>query len=231
VRTVGQIGQRVLIVEDELKMANLLEQALLESGFEVSVATDGMQGLEKAKGHDLLVVDVMMPKLDGFEMVKRIRDQGNNVPVLFLTARDRVSDRVTGLDIGGDDYLPKPFKLDELLARVRALLRRTVHTRDVLEYDDLWLDRRSRKVRRGERWLYLSNTEFALLEALMSNAGRPVSKQILLRDVWDEADEREENLVEVHIHMLRNKLEVMGMPRVIQTVRGKGYVLQYRESV
>jgi DNA-binding response OmpR family regulator len=211
-------------------MSVLLEQALTESGFSVTVAENGREGLLKAKDQDLLVVDVMMPIMNGFEMVRRIREEGNLVPVIFLTSKDATSDRVKGLDLGGDDYLVKPFKLAELLARIRALLRRSVQQQDVITYGDLWMDRRARKVRRGERWLHLSNTEFSMLEVFMTRPGDTVSKETLLREVWNEDSFRDDNLVEVNIFLLRGKLEVMGMPRLIHTIRGKGYVLESRES-
>jgi two-component system, OmpR family, response regulator MprA len=224
------IPHRILVVEDERAMSQLLEQALEESGYAVSVAENGREGLKKAPEHDLLIVDVMMPVLNGFDMVRELRELGNKTPVLFLTAKDAVSDRVKGLDLGGDDYLMKPFKLEELLARVRALLRRSSIGQDTLEFADLWMDRRARKVRRGDRWLYLSNTEFSLLEQLLLHRGEPVSKQTLLREVWNDDSARDENVVEVYINYLRSKMEVLGMPRLVQTVRGKGYILEASEE-
>ncbi len=220
---------RVLVVEDEEEMAGLLEQALRESDFEVSLASNGREGLRLAASQDVLVVDVMMPFMNGFEMVRQLRSSGVRVPALFLTARDAVADRVRGLEIGGDDYLLKPFALDELIARIRALVRRARESHDVLEYADLWLDRRDRKVRRGEEWLFLSNTEFAVLEAFMLSPEIPLSKASLLRDVWHEGSGRDDNIVEVYVGYLRQKTEFMGRPRLLHTVRGTGYVLETRE--
>lgn len=224
------IPHRILVVEDEPAMLQLLEEALQESGYAVTTAENGREALKKVAGQDLLVVDVMMPLMNGFDMVRELRAQGNQAPVLFLTAKDATSAKVKGLDIGGDDYLVKPFKLDELLARIRALLRRSAATQDVLEFADLWIDRRSRKVRRGERWIYLSNTEFSLLEQLALRPGDAVSKQTLLKEVWNDDTFRDENVVEVYINYLRSKLEVLGMSRLVHTVRGKGYVLEARNE-
>jgi len=210
-------------------MSELLEQALQESGFDVSLASNGREGLRLAAECHLIVVDVMMPVMNGFEMVRQLRTSGVRVPVLFLTARDAVADRVRGLEMGGDDYLLKPFALSELIARVRALIRRAREAADVLEYADLWLDRRDRKVRRGEEWLYLSNTEFAVLEAFMLSPEVPLSKASLLRDVWHEDAVRDDNIVEVYVSYLRQKSEFMGRPRLLHTVRGIGYVLEARE--
>lgn len=211
-------------------MAGLLEQAFRESGFDVALAANGREGLLLAPGCDVLVVDVMMPVMNGFEMVRQLRGSGVREPVLFLTAKDAVSDRVKGLELGGDDYLLKPFALEELLARVRALLRRSREGQDVLEYADLWLDRRERKARRGEDWLFLSNTELAVLEAFMLSPETALSKATLLRDVWHDDAARDDNIVEVYVSYLRGKLELWGKPRLLHTVRGAGYILQNRED-
>lgn len=210
-------------------MAALLGQALGESGFDVVVAANGREGLRLAPDCDAIVADVMMPYMNGFEMVRQLRSSGLRVPVLFLTARDAVADRVRGFEIGGDDYLLKPFALDELVARIRALLRRTREGHDVLEYADLWLDRRDRKARRGEDWLFLSNTEFAVLEAFLLSPEVPLAKSSLLRDVWHEDSSRDDNIVEVYVSYLRQKTEFMGKARLLHTVRGTGYVLDARE--
>ena len=210
-------------------MSGLLAQALGESGFDVTRAEDGRAGLRLAPACDVAVVDVMMPFMNGFEMVRQLRTSGSRVPVLFLTARDAVADRVRGLELGGDDYLLKPFALDELVARLRALVRRAREAHDVLEYDDLWLDRRERKARRGTDWLFLSKTEFAVLEAFMLHPGTPLAKASLLRDVWHEDAARDDNIVEVYVSYLRQKTEFLGKPRLLHTVRGTGYVLEARE--
>ena len=181
-----------------------------------------------AADQDALIVDVMMPNMSGFQMVRDLREGGSTVPVLFLTAKDSVSDRVTGLDLGGDDYLVKPFKLDELFARVRALIRRAHTNSEVLTYADLWINLRTRKARRGQRWLYLSNTEFAILELFMRQPGTILSKENFLQEIWNDSDNRDNNVVEVFMRYLRIKLETMGDTRLIHTVRGRGYLLEAR---
>ena len=211
-------------------MCELLEQAFQEFGFDVATAPNGREGLRLAPKADVAIVDVMMPTMNGFEMVRQLRASGCRIPVLFLTARDAVPDRVKGFEIGGDDYLLKPFALDELVARVRALLRRARAANDVLEYADLWLDRRERKARRGEDWLFLSNTEFAVLEAFLLAPKVPLSKASLLRDVWHDDPSRDDNIVEVYVSYVRSKTEFKGKPRLLHTVRGTGYVLETRES-
>lgn len=216
---------KVLVVEDEPAMSTLLAQVLRESGFEVTVAGNGRDGLKEAPGQDLLIVDVMMPEMNGFQMVRQLRSSGRSVPVLFLTARDSPGDIVKGLDLGGDDYLVKPFRLVELLARVRALIRRSRDNRTELQFGDLWIDLNTRQVKRGDARIYLSNTEFALLELLARTPGQPVAKGTIMREVWNDTEERDDNLVEVYINYLRTKLEVGKLPRIIFTVRGKGYML------
>lgn len=207
-------------------MAGLLEQAFQESGLDVSLASNGREGLKMAPDYDVLVVDVMMPVMNGIEMVKQLRSAACRVPVLFLTAKDAVSDRVAGLDAGGDDYLLKPFALEELIARIRALLRRARESQDSLEYGDLWIDRRNRKARRGEEWLFLSNTEFSLLELFLLSPEVTLSKATILREVWHDAAPRDDNIVEVYVSYLRGKTEFMGKARLLHTVRGTGYVLR-----
>lgn len=221
---------KILVVEDEGEMRELLEAALRESGFDVETVANGRQGLRLAPGADLVILDVMMPFMNGFETTRQLRTAGVKTPILFLTARDAVADRVKGLEIGADDYMLKPFALEELVARCRALIRRARAAQDVLEYSDLWLDRRERKARRGEAWLFLSVTEFALLEAFMLSPEVPLSKGSLLRDVWLENEGRDDNIVEVYVGYLRQKLETMGRSRLLYTVRGTGYVLEMREA-
>ena len=166
----------------------------------------------------------MLPDIDGFDVLRKIRTQ-SKVPVLMLTARTGLEDRVTGLDAGADDYLPKPFMLEEFLARVRALLRRSVKDSSRLQYGDLVVDTGTRKVSRGTRPIYLSATEFALLEILLRSAEVPVSKQTILEKVWDDSGYRDPNVVEVYVSYLRHKLERSNMSRLIYTVRGQGYML------
>ncbi|MFZ4508144.1 MAG: response regulator transcription factor [Fimbriimonas sp.] len=228
--TIQEPQYKVVVVEDERAMSDLLEQALRESGFEVAVAANGEEGLALAPDCAVMIVDVMMPVMDGFEMVRQLRQGGNPVPVLFLTAKDGALDLVEGLDLGGDDYLVKPFRLVELLARLRALIRRSMAGQDVLQFGDLWLDRRSRQVRRGERWIYLSTTEFSLLEFFMLHPKTVLTKALILKEIWHEDSYRDDNIVEVYMNYLRSKLEMLNQSRLIHTLRGKGYVLEIREN-
>jgi two-component system OmpR family response regulator len=219
----------ILVVEDGKPMSELLSQALTESGYTVSVAQNGYEGLRRAAGHDLLIVDVMMPIMNGFDMVRKLRDSGNQAPVLFLTAKNGPQDLVRALNLGGDDFLSKPFRLDELLARIKALLRRSRQGTDVVQFGDLSMDLKNRRVKRGEHTIILSNTEFELLKILITQQGATVSKHQLLTQVWEDP-RRDDNVVEVYMNYLRAKLEAHDMPRLIQTVRGKGYVLESPHS-
>jgi len=216
----------ILVVEDEADVASFIVEALNQEGHKVELEENGRIALSKIlhKAFDLVVLDVSLPDLDGFEILNQMR-RTVKTPVLILTARRRVDDRVRGLEGGADDYLTKPFELAEFLARIRAVLRRSEMSRGVLEYSNLWLDPLSRNSKRGNRKLYLSNTEFALLELLFAHPGEPVSKRELLMKVWDNDETRDPNLVEVYIGYLRTKLEAGGEPRLIQTARGKGYFL------
>ncbi|MHB8636239.1 MAG: response regulator transcription factor [Fimbriimonadaceae bacterium] len=218
---------KILVVEDEADVASFVTQALRQQGYEVMLATDGLTGLEAMVSNelDLVVLDVALPGIDGFEVLRQAR-QKVKTPVLMLTARRRLVDRVEGLESGADDYLVKPFELQEFLARVKAIIRRSQVARGVVEVGDLWLDLMSRRAKRAGRTIYFSNTEFALIELLASRAGDTVSKKEILQKVWDEDDYRDPNLVEVYIGYLRNKLEQAGMPRMIHTVRGVGYRLE-----
>ena len=211
-------------------MARLLEQALQESGFSVSVANDGKRGLILAEEHDLVIADVMMPEMNGFEMIRQMRAACIKTPVLIITARGSVDDRVKGLDLGADDYLVKPFKLSELLARVRAILRRVRDADEIIQVGDLWVDTLHRKVKRGNANIYLSNTEYSLLVLLLRNVGNVVSKQMILRAIWDdESGCRDFNVVEVYVKYLRGKLEMRGRSRLVFTVRGVGYMISDRD--
>lgn len=209
-------------------MAELLEQALRESGFDVTLATNGRDGLRLAPDHDLVLLDVMMPSMNGFEVARELRQNAYRTPLLFLTARDSVRDRVKGLELG-DDYVLKPFALEELIARIRVLLRRARDSQDVLEYADLWLDRRSRQARRGSDWLHLSVTEFSVLEMFVQSPETTLPKSALIREIWHDDAKRDDNIVEVYVSALRSKMESMGRLRLIHTVRGAGYVLEARE--
>jgi two-component system, OmpR family, copper resistance phosphate regulon response regulator CusR len=218
----------ILVVEDEKEMADILRQVLEESGYKVTLAFHGPEGLNKLRNgeFDLVVLDVMLPGMDGFQVLKSARAEGILTPVLFLTAKDKVQDRVEGLDLGADDYVTKPFQLAELLARVRARVRRSDDTRMVMECEDLTIDIRTRQAQRGTKHLYLSSTEFTFLELLMRNAGTPVSKAQILEHVWHDDPTRDDNVVEVYMNYLRNKIERDGLPKLLHTVRGKGYMIQ-----
>jgi len=206
-------------------MAELLNQALSEQGYTCVVATNGVAGLKKASGCDLLLVDVLMPVMNGFSMVEKLREQGNRAPVIFITAKDSTKDIVRGLEVGGDDYLVKPFVLDVLIARVKAALRRSQDSNSVLTWNDFAVDRTRRVAYRADIELFLSATEFALLELFVINAGTILSKAAILERVWHDDGYRGENIVETYVTYLRRKTEAHGLARVIQTVRGRGYVL------
>lgn len=226
------VEARVLLAEDDRGVRESLERALRYEGFEVVTAADGRQTLDRARSEspDLLVLDVMMPELDGLEVSRRLRSGGSRLPILMLTARSEVSDRVAGLEAGADDYLVKPFALDELLARMRALLRRTGVTghSDVLRVADLELDPAARRVSRGGRPLELTKTEFDLLELLMFNAGVVLSRDVIYERVWGYDFATTSNSIDVYVGYLRRKTEAGGSSRLIHTVRGVGYVV--RES-
>ena len=218
---------RLLIVEDDHKVAGFLEKGLREEGYAVDVAHDGLDGESKAKVHDydLLVLDVMLPGQSGLNIVRGVRAAGSDVPVLLLTALDSEDDVVQGLDAGADDYLKKPFGLDELLARVRALLRRGGAVRDdALRFADVEIDRIRHTARRGEQALDLTPKEYQLLEYLLLHPARVVRRTELLEKVWDLQFDPMSNTVDVHVANLRKKLRAAGPP-LIQTVRGIGYVL------
>jgi two-component system, OmpR family, response regulator MprA len=205
-----------------------LRRALSFEGYEVRLATDGEEALQlmALEGVDAVVLDVLMPGLDGLEVCRRIRAAGESAPVLMLTARSLVSDRVEGLDAGADDYLVKPFAVQELLARIRALLRRTTGENEVLRFADLSLDVDSREVRRGERRIELTPTEFLLLELLLRHSRRVLTREVILERVWGYDAPTTSNSLEVYIGYLRRKTELGNEPRLVQTVRGIGYVLR-----
>ena len=219
---------RVLVVEDEAKMAGLLKRGLEEEGYAVDTAGDGREALWLAteNPYDAIVLDVMLPDLDGFEVCRRLRDGGRWSPVLMLTARDAVPDRVDGLDAGADDYLTKPFSFAELLARLRALVRRGTPERPpVLAAGDLTLDPATRRVARGDATIELTAKEFALLEFLMRHPGEVLSRTRLIEHVWDFAYEGDSNVVDVYVRYLREKVDRPFGMNSIETVRGAGYRL------
>ena len=224
----GGLQVRILVVEDERKVANFIRQGLAEEGHTVEVAADGAAALDLLEGppYDLVVLDLMLPKVDGFEILKLARARRLTTPVLILTARDSVADKVRGLDLGADDYLTKPFSFDEFLARVRALLRRGAAAGPVLRVADLTLDPSTREVRRGVRRITLTVREHALLEYFMRNAGRVLTRPMLAEHVWGLDFDAESNIVDVYVGYLRRKIDGIGEARLLHTVRGAGYVLR-----
>ncbi len=222
---------RVVVVDDDEALRNAVRRALRLEGYDVELAADGAEALAHLAGlrADLVVLDVLMPVLDGITVCRRLRESGDRTPILMLTARDAVSDRVAGLDAGADDYLTKPFVLEELLARVRALLRRSYPDHEgCLRVDDLELNPRSRRVTRGDRAVELTRTEFALLELLMRNAGTVLTRDAIRGRVWGFDDSDGSNTLDVYVGYLRRKTEAGGEARMLHTVRGVGFVLRSR---
>jgi two-component system response regulator MprA len=224
---------RILVVDDDRAVRESLRRSLAFNGYSVELAQDGLEALELIASNrpDALVLDVMMPRLDGLEVCRQLRSTGDDLPILVLTARDSVSERVAGLDAGADDYLPKPFALEELLARMRALLRRRTIPDDHAEsaamtFSDLSLDPVTREVTRGQRQISLTRTEFALLEMLIANPRRVLTRSRILEEVWGFDFPTSGNALEVYVGYLRRKTEAEGEPRLIHTVRGVGYVLR-----
>lgn len=227
---------RLLIVDDERNIVELLEASLRYNGFDVTTCTDGQTALRMATElqPDLMVTDVMMPGLNGFDLVRSLRADGHQFPVLFLTAKEDLEDRITGLTIGGDDYIVKPFSLSEVVARIRVVLKRSGHARlrppdDALSYDDLVIDEAAHEVRRGGVEVTLSPTEFRLLRYLVENAEIVLSKSQILDHVWQYDFGGDRNVVELYVSYLRRKIDV-GRPPLIHTVRGVGYVLRRAKS-
>ncbi len=225
------MAAHILLVEDEVKLARFVELELSSEGYEVRVAHDGMSGLSMAREAepDLAILDWMLPGLTGVELCRRLRATGSKVPVILLTARDEVGDRVAGLDAGADDYVVKPFSIEELLARIRAHLRRTQDSeQEVLQFEDLSLNRITRQVFRGNRAIELTAKEFDLLEYLLGHPRQVYTRDQILEQVWGYDFMGDSNIIEVYIRYLRLKLEEQGEKRLIHTVRGVGYAL--RES-
>lgn len=219
----------LLVVEDEIKVARFIEQGLREEGFDVETAADGDAGLAKATAgaFDLIILDVMLPGRDGFSVLRELRAAGVQSRVLMLTARDGVGDRVQGLDLGADDYLVKPFAFAELLARVRALLRRgTTEEAALLRMADLQVDLRARRVTRGGQLVVLSTKEFGVLAHLLRRAGNVVTRAELAEKVWEDLQNTPSNVIEVTVYHLREKIDRGFSPTLIHTVRGAGYLLQ-----
>ena len=226
---------KLLVVDDEPNIRELLSTSLRFAGFEVVAAANGREALEAAETHnpDLAVLDVMLPDMDGFTVTRKLRATGRYFPVVFLTARDDTEDKVTGLTVGGDDYVTKPFSLDEVVARIRAVLRRTAPAEDddaILVVDDLELDDDAHEVRRGGDVVDLSPTEFKLLRYLMMNPNRVLSKAQILDHVWEYDFNGDASIVESYISYLRRKIDVDDRPKMIHTKRGVGYLLRTQDK-
>ncbi|MCX4824076.1 response regulator transcription factor [Streptomyces sp. NBC_01142] len=230
-------AERILIVDDEPAVREALQRSLAFEGYGTEVAVDGIDALTRAETYapDLIVLDIQMPRMDGLTAARRLRATGSRVPILMLTARDTVGDRVTGLDAGADDYLVKPFELDELFARVRALLRRSSYTTasgggadddDVLAFADLRMDLATREVHRGTRRVELTRTEFTLLELFLAHPRQVLTREQILKAVWGFDFEPSSNSLDVYVMYLRRKTEAEGEPRLVHTVRGVGYALR-----
>ncbi len=219
---------RILVVEDEAKVAGFIKKGLEEEAYAVDVAEDGEAGLEmlEMNVYDGVILDLMLPKKSGIEVIKEVRAKKLNLPVLMLTARDTLDDKVVGLDAGADDYLTKPFAFKELLARLRSLLRRGRTEIMLLKVADLSLDPATRKVRRADTEITLTAKEYSLLEYMMRNAGRPLSRTTLSEHVWDINFDRATNVVDVYINFLRNKIDKGFDRKLIHTVRGVGYMIK-----
>jgi two-component system response regulator MprA len=222
---------RILVVDDERAVRESLQRALELEGYEIELAADGREALARLSNGepqpDAVILDVLMPEIDGLEVCRRLRRDGNRVPVLMLTARDEIENRVAGLDAGADDYVPKPFALEELVARIRALLRRsTGSSDDILRFADLELDPGTREVRRNGDSIELTRTEFALLELFMTNPRQVLTRSIIFERVWGYDFGFASNSLDVYIGYLRRKTEAGDKPRLIQTVRGVGYALR-----
>ncbi|GAA0333234.1 response regulator transcription factor [Streptomyces olivoreticuli] len=231
----GDQPARVLIVDDEPAVREALRRSLAFEGYGTELAVDGLDALEKVAAYDpeLIVLDVLMPRMDGLTAARRLRASGVTVPILMLTARDTVGDRVTGLDAGADDYLVKPFELDELLARIRALLRRSSYAAaaaeavsHTLSFADLRMDLTTREVARGSRPVELTRTEFTLLELFLTHPRQVLTREQILKSVWGFEFEPSSNSLDVYVMYLRRKTEAGGEPRLVHTVRGVGYVLR-----
>ena len=220
---------KILVVEDEQKLAKFLELELQYEGYDVVVAFDGMMGLTNARevNPDIILLDWMLPQISGLEVCRRLRNSGSKVPIILLTAKDDISDRVAGLDAGADDYIVKPFSIEELLARLRAHLRRiNEEDPDELIFMDLSLNRRTREVKRGDRLIELTATEYDLMEYLISHPRQVLTREQILERVWGYDFGGDSNIIEVYVRYLRLKLESNKEKRIIQTVRGVGYVLK-----
>jgi two-component system copper resistance phosphate regulon response regulator CusR len=220
---------RILVIEDEKKVARFIKKGLEEEGYAVDLASDGEEGLARVldQVHDLIILDIALPKIDGLQVLKKLRERKVPTPVLLLTVRAAIEDKVLGLDSGADDYLTKPFAFQELLARIRALLRRKAETGPpLLQVEDLVLDPSRRLVTRGGERIDLTSKEFALLEYLMRNAGRVLTRAMISDHVWNYDFDTETNVIDVYVNYLRRKIDSGRKKKLIHTVRGSGYVLK-----
>jgi DNA-binding response OmpR family regulator len=220
---------RILIVEDEVKLAHAMKRALELQKFAVDVVNSGKEGLDFAVGEEfnLIILDVMLPEIDGIEICKRIRAAGIHTPVMMLTAKGQITDKVTGLDVGADDYMVKPFSFEELFARIRALVRRPTQSNDpVLSVKDLTLDPKTFSVKRGDKMIELSAKEFSLLEYLLRNKNAVLNKDQIISHVWDYNSDILPSTIEVHVKHLRDKIDIQGQNSLIHTIRGRGYTIR-----
>src|SRR5499425_176090 len=225
---------RLLLVEDEEKVISFVQRGLAAERFAVDVARDGVAGLELAQSYsyDIIVLDLLLPGMDGTEVLRKIRRTDRQIPILVLTARDAVQDKVTHFEAGADDYLTKPFAFAELLVRIKALLRRgTTRQETLLRVGDIELDRLSQQVRRGGKRIELTSKEYSLLEYLMANAGRVLSRTMIIEHVWDQSFDGATNIVDVYVRHLRNKIDDPYERKLIRTVRGFGYAISDEEAV
>jgi len=220
---------RILVIEDEKKVANFIKQGLKEEGYSVDVAYDGEEGyfLAKDNEYDVVILDLMLPKMDGITLCKKLRAEKITTPILMLTAKDSVKDKVTGLDSGANDYLTKPFSFEELFARIRVLLRKDqTATPTKLQVDDLVLDLLTHKVSRANKEIPLTNKEYALLEYLMRNVGSIVTRTMISEHVWDINFDTFTNVIDVYVNYLRNKIDKGYKKKLIHTIRGRGYMIK-----
>lgn len=220
---------RILVIEDELKIANFIKRGLKEEGYSVDVANDGEHGhfLATTEQYDLIILDLMIPKIDGLIICKMLRKEKMTIPILILTAKDMVKDKVVGLDSGADDYLTKPFAFEELLARIRSLLRKKdTQVAAKLQVGDLVLDLLSHKVARGGKEIELTTKEYALLEYLMRNTGTVITRTMISEHVWDINFDTLTNVIDVYINYLRNKIDKGHKTKLLHTIRGRGYIIK-----
>jgi len=219
---------RILVVEDEKKVAGFIKKGLEEESYAIDVVSDGVEGeyMASTNDYDVIVLDIMLPKKNGFDVVKDLRTKNIKTPVLLLTARDSVEDKVKGLDSGADDYLNKPFAFEELLARVRALMRRKDYGLAELKFADLVLDQATRKAKRGDEIVDLTSKEYGLLEYFLRNPNKVLTRTMIAEHVWDYTFDSDTNIIDVYVNHLRNKIDKEPFKKVIHTVRGVGYILK-----